>query len=127
MLSRISGQIGSVTLPPLRERDWPMPLKLCRIQNYQNLLMNRIQTRIPVEYEWVLVPALCGDCGVLSGTNKPEKRLRRRNPRVPKSSQNISNPTEKVQVGTDVSDQLVDVIIRRRQYYSRRKRISQER
>ena len=34
--------------------------------------MNRIQTRIPVEYEWVLVPALCGDCGVLSGTNKPE-------------------------------------------------------
>lgn len=72
MLRRISGQIGSVTLPPLRERDWPMPLKLCRIQNYQNLLMNRIQTRIPVEYEWVLVPALCGDCGVLSGTNKPE-------------------------------------------------------
>lgn len=75
MLSRISGQIGSVTLPPLRERDWPMPLKLCRIQNYQNLLMNRIQTRIPVEYEWVLVPALCGDCGVLSGTNKPENWL----------------------------------------------------
>ena len=34
--------------------------------------MNRIQTRIPVEYEWVLVPALCGDCDVLSGTNKPE-------------------------------------------------------
>ncbi|KAJ7941365.1 Ribosomal protein S7, partial [Quillaja saponaria] len=36
------------------------------------LLMNNegIQTRIPVEYEWVLVPALCGDCGVIG--HKPE-------------------------------------------------------
>lgn len=60
-------------------------------------------------------------------TNLRIVRLRRINPRVPKSSQNISNPTEKVQVGTAVSDQLVDVIIRRRQYYSRRKIISQKR
>ncbi|KAL0292738.1 UNVERIFIED_CONTAM: hypothetical protein Sradi_6976900 [Sesamum radiatum] len=61
------------------------------------LLMNNegIQTRIPVEYEWVLVPALCGVIG-----HKPEHckaaKKKAKQVWVQKSSQNISNPRVQV-------------------------------
>jgi hypothetical protein len=68
------------------------------------LLMNNegVKTRIPVEYEWVFVPALFGDCGVIG--HKPEHckaaKKKAKQVWVQKSSQKISNPRVQVQVGT---------------------------
>ncbi|KAK4414707.1 hypothetical protein Salat_2577600 [Sesamum alatum] len=61
------------------------------------LLMNNegIQTRIPVEYEWVLVPALCGVIGHKTEHCKAAKK-KAKQVWVQKSSQNISNPRVQV-------------------------------